>query len=57
MAYYEFPLGTINNPLTDNLFFDNENYHVVAPGLPLLITTEDEKDILTESDEFITTEG
>jgi hypothetical protein len=49
--------GVIDNPLTHNPYSEEFNDHIIAPGEPEFITTEDRVKIITESGQFLITEG
>jgi hypothetical protein len=56
MSFNDFKLGIVNTPLAISLYSDDRQEGQIAPGIPEFIISENEKDILTEGNQYIVTE-
>jgi hypothetical protein len=57
MAFNEFKIGVVRNPLVRSVFVEEFRSTNVAPGISQFIDTEDDKDLETENSVLLTTEG
>lgn len=57
MTNESFPIGVSNNPATHNLWCQEDDNDVIAPGNPQFIITQSGLKIITQNNYYLITEG